>query len=358
MRVLHWDDGTTWDDPNAYWGDPSYVLEPGDPGYVPPDPLPTKKTKPRKRNYMATNPTPLAFGELLTAGEDLCDGMNQHAVAIGLKQNTFALARAELDAMIAAQNLFKAAEDVEPASRAALRVADSNGKGFIARVIKVLSITLGGEWSDAWVGTGLPDNRVAVPTTQDARFAALSGLKAYLTLHPEKEVTTAEIVVTAALAETLYQAISAARLGVNNAQTLTKTRYEAKLAAVAVFKERFRGTVSELDQILADDDPRWYDFGLSRPADPATPGVPSSVVVTALGGGRVLVQIDGARRANSFNYYRQLPADAEPVKVTNTEGTQYTMEGLGAGALVQITVTGVNDAGEGPASEAVSVVVT
>ena len=72
----------------------------------------------------------------------------------------------------------------------------------------------------------------------------------------------------------------------------------------------------------------------------------------------MLVQLDGARRANSFNYYRQLPADAEPVKVINTEGTQHTMEGLAAGATVQITVSGVNDAGEGSASEAVSVVVT
>jgi hypothetical protein len=113
-----------------------------------------------------------------------------------------------------------------------------------------------------------------------------------------------------------------------------------------------------LDQLLEVDDPRWYDFGLNRPADPAQPGQPSSVVATALGGGRVLVQIDGARRANSFNYYRQLPADAEPVKVTNTEGTQYTIEGLGAGALVKITVTGVNDAGEGQPSEPVEVVVT
>jgi hypothetical protein len=168
---------------------------------------------------------------LLTAGEDLCDGINQHAVTIGLKQNTFVLARADLDALISAQNLFKAAEDARPPAATALRVADSNGKGFIARAIKVLAITLGTGWSGARVGTGLPDNRVAVPTTQDARFAALNGLKAYFTDHPEKEVTTDEIVVTAALAETLYQAISGARLGVKNAQTLAKARYEVTVGA-------------------------------------------------------------------------------------------------------------------------------
>ena len=55
MRTLRWGDGTKWGDPNAYWGNPSYVLEPGDPGYVDPNPPPpatqtnTKKTKPMKR---------------------------------------------------------------------------------------------------------------------------------------------------------------------------------------------------------------------------------------------------------------------------------------------------------------------
>ena len=46
------------------------------------------------------------------------------------------------------------------------------------------------------------------------------------------------------------------------------------------------------------------------------------------------------------------------MKVINTQGTQHTLEGLTAGATVEITVTGVNDAGEGQASDPVQVVVT
>ena len=35
MRPILWDDGTRFDDPNARWGDSgSYLLQPGDPGYV------------------------------------------------------------------------------------------------------------------------------------------------------------------------------------------------------------------------------------------------------------------------------------------------------------------------------------
>ena len=69
--------------------------------------------------------------------------------------------------------------------------------------------------------------------------------------------------------------------------------------------------------------------------------------------------LGGARRAKSFDYYRQITGtDITPVKVANDPSKQFTFEGLPAGATVAVTVTGVNDAGEGLASEPVTVVVT
>lgn len=81
---------------------------------------------------MASNATPLAINELIAAGEDLCDGLNQHGVTIGVSQNTFVRARADLDALLAAQAEFNIAQSNQLANYAALRAADSNGKGFIA----------------------------------------------------------------------------------------------------------------------------------------------------------------------------------------------------------------------------------
>ncbi len=204
---------------------------------------------------------------------------------------------------------------------------------------------------------GLPNNTVGVPRTQDERFTALGGLKAYFTANPSME--NAPLNVTAAQATALHTALSSARNGVGNALTATKSAVLVQEEKRAAFKVRYRAAIGELEPLLGDEDPRWYDFGLNRPADPSTPGQPSNVHATALGTGRILIQIDGARRANSFNYYRKIiGTDAEPVKAINTEGTQHTLEGLPAAATVEITVTGVNDAGEGQASEVVSVVVT
>jgi hypothetical protein len=67
MRTLRWDDGTKWDDPNAYWGDPSYVLQPGDPGYVPPKPERHPVSNKRKFNC--------SLSTLLRAADSLADAL-------------------------------------------------------------------------------------------------------------------------------------------------------------------------------------------------------------------------------------------------------------------------------------------
>ena len=358
MQPISYGSGYRFGNPNLRWGSPSYVLEPGDPGYVPDPSAPPPQTK-TKRKYTMSNPTPRNLDDLIAAGEDLCDGLDTNAVAIGIKQNTAALARGELTALIGTNDTFNAAQGEQPAANTALRVADSNAKGYIGSAIKVLRISLGETWSDEWLATGLPANSLGIPGTQNARFTALSGLKAYFTANPTKEFTSATVTVTAALANTLHTACSAARNGVNAALAKTKAKLLLREPAEAAFRRRFRGTVEELGQVLADEDPKWYDFGLNRPADPSTPGVPSNVVATPLGGRRVLVQIDFARRANSYNYYKQVTGtDAAPVKVINTQGTQHTLENLPLGATVALTVAGVNDAGEGVPSDPVSVVVT
>lgn len=62
MKIVTYDSGFRFDDPNLYWGDPAYLLEPGDPGYVPvpaanPSPSTPKpqKHKMAKSDYISSN---------------------------------------------------------------------------------------------------------------------------------------------------------------------------------------------------------------------------------------------------------------------------------------------------------------
>src|ERR1051325_1885665 len=54
MKVIHFNEGYRFGNPNLRWGNPSYVLEPGDPGYVPYPPVSTVvQTQKRKKSTMA-----------------------------------------------------------------------------------------------------------------------------------------------------------------------------------------------------------------------------------------------------------------------------------------------------------------
>ena len=56
MRTAYWDSGDPemyFDNPNLRWGSPSYLLEAGDPGYVPP--LPTVNQTNQKKKRMKHN---------------------------------------------------------------------------------------------------------------------------------------------------------------------------------------------------------------------------------------------------------------------------------------------------------------
>ena len=85
MKLLTWDSGYCWDDPNLRWGDPAYVLEPGDPGYVPPPvftPVVTQKPKRShmpKSDYVSQNDA--AFAAQL---QTLKNGLAGHATVLGI----------------------------------------------------------------------------------------------------------------------------------------------------------------------------------------------------------------------------------------------------------------------------------
>ena len=55
MKIAYWDSGLHWDDPNLRWGSPSYLLEPGDPGYVPNVPANNETKNKQKHKKMKRN---------------------------------------------------------------------------------------------------------------------------------------------------------------------------------------------------------------------------------------------------------------------------------------------------------------
>jgi len=96
MRTLRFDSGEHFDDPNARWGNPSYVLEPGDPGYVPPSPPinqpPTKRKRMKHNTYF-----PIRQADQVVWLVNFANKLPGYATALGLTtpQVTAAVADAQ-----------------------------------------------------------------------------------------------------------------------------------------------------------------------------------------------------------------------------------------------------------------------
>jgi hypothetical protein len=61
MRSVYWDSSDPevyFDNPNLRWAEPAYLLEPGDPGYVPPIPI-VSKPQTKKKHMRHNNSYPI-----------------------------------------------------------------------------------------------------------------------------------------------------------------------------------------------------------------------------------------------------------------------------------------------------------
>jgi hypothetical protein len=303
--------------------------------------------------------------------EDAADGAAAHGAAIGLKQNTEANIRTDLEALIGKpagpggvppavpglKALLNAAKSNKTAKTAALRSVQSDGRALAMTCIGTLKPVLGTTWNSQWNAAGFTGGSLQVPANP---MTQLQQLRAYYIANPAREVANVNgIACTAAACETSAQAISTAQSASNQSNTDAGTAQTNLENGIAAGRSRMTGLRGELSQLIEDDDERWYAFGFDRPSDPNTPEIPENVTATpgAPGSGSLFINFDDARRAMGYR-----------VKVVNTAGnaqlasvlvqdSEAMITGLPAGATVNITVTARNEAGESQPTAAITAVV-
>ena len=97
MKTAYWDSGLHFDDPNLRWGDPSYLLEPGDPGYVPlPDSPPNHQPKPMRHNSYF----PLRQSDQIVWLTNYCNKLAGYSSALGLTAGQLTAAQADCNWLI------------------------------------------------------------------------------------------------------------------------------------------------------------------------------------------------------------------------------------------------------------------
>lgn len=298
---------------------------------------------------MAGNSVPDSQDDLLALAEDMADGCHNHEVAIGLMHNKEADMRASITALRNAESAFGTAKDNRQEAMDVLQAADAAAAIFLGKARKVLQSFLTNFWSAQWEPTGWPDQSTAVPSSQEKRLNLCASLKIYFTNVPAHEV--AALGVTAALAQTNFQAISNGRDALAMKEQAQASAKQARDIALKNLRKRVRGLTNELADLIEEDDARWHAFGLNMPSDPDTPEAVEAVSLAANMAGKVVVTWPRARRATRYRIFAQvLTVDADFVNVETVHDREAMLESLPSGKTLKVKIIAANDAGEAPAS--------
>jgi len=308
---------------------------------------------------MASIRLPRANDSLFSLADDAVDGAVQYEATLPLKQNTSSAISGDLQMARQKQVLFKAAETLLSNAHDALQIADSNAKAFLAKFKKAMTGAMGDQWRAEYGEAGFAQGSLQMPGTQDDRFAMAYKIPKFLMDHPECEDARMTVQVTTAQAQTIYDVLDTARAAVNLKETAAGEAMNVRDVAVVALRKRLTGLIAELEQTIAEDSPIWYAFGLNAPADPSTPGVPLSGPTLTPGAAGTAYSVWGiGRRSDYYHVWLQIMGtDAAPVRVATVTDRAFTFTGLPSGATVKVSISGVNEAGEGPQTAQAEIVV-
>lgn len=209
--------------------------------------------------------TVLSVDQLQALSPRIINGIKSHWKSLGLQESLGTLADAanaafcKLDAEFN-ESWAKYVQSLKPA----LDEADRHATESINNAKKVLRVKVSESWTPPWGEAGLPSNTTQTPSTMHARQILLESMAAFFAKHPEWESKT--LGVTVALFQQRAAALKSALTAVDHHDSAHKQIVQERERAAARLRRRLRLIVNDVNEVLADDDPRWPAFGLDSPA--------------------------------------------------------------------------------------------
>ena len=303
------------------------------------------------------------MGDLINLGSEVLVGAQSLSGELDLAQNTPSRIRADLYDYIGEPgenpvNRGKLAavalkSEAVKTARATRRAALAVGRKFCAKAVDIFKVHLGRAWNPAWSAVGF--SRATIAVSKGDVQSMLYEIRNYLRGHPAAE--NAPLEITAALADAQLTVVEAANASLNRAIVEHKHAALARDAAEQKLRERISGLRSELDQLLADDDVRWYKFGFSRPIDESAPANVRGLSLAPAGPGQVLVTHQASARALDYRVSWKLQnAPGDPVEVGLFADLAVMLNGLPTGFPIEVSITARNSTGETRPATAIIVV--
>ena len=288
---------------------------------------------------------PRSQDEMLALAGDMANGCQHLEAEIGLQHNKEADMRADIASLLNAEAGYGMAKANWQSAMEALQAADAGATKFLANARMVLASFLGNVWGMAWVPTGFPNRSTGVPRSRDERQNLCAALKIYFTNNPAHEV--AALGVTAANAAAQFQALREAHKVVATQTELQATDKQARNVAYRRLRKRMQNLITELDTVLAKNDPRWAAFNLRLPAAVGAPDSVAALTLTAGVTGNVIATWPRAARATRYRPFVQVEGvDAKFVARDPVHDLTVNLSGFKTGQTVKVYIVAANKTGE------------
>lgn len=305
---------------------------------------------------MASNRLPDSTNLLISLAESAANGTARLAAEIGIKQNSEAAIRADLDALLHSIAAYNTAKGSSPAETGRLNAAAMEGRTWLLMARDNFKTFLGNQPGKNWRIAGWPESSIAVPKRAEDIGLRLASVAKFLTDNPAREVAAMNL--TAARATALHGALRGVHAGRNNHKSGRVDAKRERDAAERQLRRRLRGLIAELTMLVEPRDPHWRSFGLNMPGRPDSPAKVKNTRAKASGDGRVLVQCGAAARAEYYQVHAMIVGkDTDFALLESPRDPQKMLEGLPVGATVRLKMRAMNETGHGPFGEIVEVVV-
>jgi len=238
--------------------------------------------------------------------------------------------------------------------RTALKTTASTTRTHLRKGRDVLKPFFGYTYSNLWTQLGYSNDSLEITDKPEDQQAMLQALRTYYTSHPTFEVPLLNL--TAAHTDAVILALRAAQNAVAAQETAVETAMNIRDEKAAAMRTRVSMVVDELSQVLGPLDPRWLTFGLNMPGADETPDQVTGVKVTLIGPTAAAMKWNASARAQYYRVWMKVHgADGDYLAVGSPADLDFTIENLPANSTIDIVVTALNDGGESPVSEVVTI---
>jgi hypothetical protein len=306
---------------------------------------------------MAQNVLAKSVAELLDLGAHCKQGLVTNGVSLGILQYTPANYGPRVDALAAKQLAFNAARTAYAAAFGPVHAQQALLRKACLDARKILSISLGDDWSTAWVEPGWPNHTTEVPEELASLKTLGTSLQEFLGVHGDFEVATGKITFTGERYGDLLAALVGPEQALSAKKTALGTARDDRKADDKALRVDTRGLIALLEGKLDPNSAIWDAFGLNRPGASQTPGAPLVPTLQKVTGGAVLAQVAPVTGATYYRWFAQLVGvDPEFRFLGRTHDALKETDDQPATGTLKVKVEAANEAGPGKASPVATIV--